>query len=153
MNDTTAYCGRDGVIRFCQVGENPQGTLPIATAPLADLNHVFAALARHAYGNETYLVPGVPEAADGDAAVDALCVFYLRVKEALEREGRVIAEKGKRRCRGCGCTGDTPCLTLEGPCFWVEADLCSSCATASDVQAYNRTAGEPLPPKERPINS
>lgn len=28
-------------------------------------------------------------------------------------------------CRVCGCTWDTPCP--EG-CWWVERDLCSSCA-------------------------
>ena len=87
MIDTIAYCRRDGVIRFCQPGKMPQGALPIAAAPLADLNRVFAALAWHADGNETYLVPGVPEAASlYGLSIDALCVFYLRVKDALEKE-------------------------------------------------------------------
>ena len=30
-----------------------------------------------------------------------------------------------RQCRGCGCTDDEPCA---GGCFWVAADLCSTCA-------------------------
>lgn len=31
-------------------------------------------------------------------------------------------------CRGCGCTDDRACVTLDGtPCLWVEPDLCSAC--------------------------
>lgn len=35
-----------------------------------------------------------------------------------------------QECRECGCTDDAPCLTSEGPCCWVEHDLCSACADA-----------------------
>ena len=38
------------------------------------------------------------------------------------------ATHGSQRCRVCGCTEITPCNTPEGPCFWVEPDLCSACA-------------------------
>jgi hypothetical protein len=31
-------------------------------------------------------------------------------------------------CRGCGCTEEQACVTPEGPCYWVDADLCSGCA-------------------------
>lgn len=31
-------------------------------------------------------------------------------------------------CRGCGCTESNACRTDNGPCHWVEADLCSACA-------------------------
>jgi hypothetical protein len=31
-----------------------------------------------------------------------------------------------RACRVCGCTDDRAC---PGGCWWVEADLCSSCAS------------------------
>jgi hypothetical protein len=35
---------------------------------------------------------------------------------------------GKRRCRVCGCTDQTPCIEKTGgPCRWVEGDLCSAC--------------------------
>lgn len=37
-----------------------------------------------------------------------------------------------QRCRVCGCTETTPCQTPDGPCYWVEPDLCSSCASAED---------------------
>ncbi len=33
-----------------------------------------------------------------------------------------------RKCRVCGCTDDHACMTNEGPCHWVEEDLCSACA-------------------------
>lgn len=34
----------------------------------------------------------------------------------------------ERRCRECGCTDDAACLVpFEGPCRWVESDLCSAC--------------------------
>jgi hypothetical protein len=32
-----------------------------------------------------------------------------------------------RRCRVCGCTELNACLTADGPCWWVEWDLCSAC--------------------------
>jgi hypothetical protein len=31
-------------------------------------------------------------------------------------------------CRICGCTDAEACSTAEGPCSWVEPDLCSACA-------------------------
>lgn len=34
-------------------------------------------------------------------------------------------EKEKQVCRVCGCTYFTPC---PGGCYWVEDDLCSTCA-------------------------
>ena len=34
----------------------------------------------------------------------------------------------ERACRVCGCTQDHACVTDDGPCAWVEADLCSACA-------------------------
>ena len=37
----------------------------------------------------------------------------------------MILEEGERKCRVCGCTDERGCP--EG-CWWVEDDLCSSCA-------------------------
>jgi hypothetical protein len=31
-------------------------------------------------------------------------------------------------CRVCGCTKENRCETKDGPCHWVEYDLCSACA-------------------------
>ena len=33
----------------------------------------------------------------------------------------------ERKCRVCGCTQDRACPTKEGPCHWVEDDLCCAC--------------------------
>lgn len=33
-------------------------------------------------------------------------------------------------CRVCGCTNESACQTPEGPCRWVEPDLCSACSTS-----------------------
>jgi hypothetical protein len=32
------------------------------------------------------------------------------------------------KCRICGCTDNNACIGVEGPCYWVEDDLCSACA-------------------------
>ena len=45
---------------------------------------------------------------------------------------------GERRCRECGCTDDSPCITLDRatglllPCAWREPGLCSACAERSE---------------------
>lgn len=37
------------------------------------------------------------------------------------------SESEKRVCRICGCDEELSCTTVNGACFWVEWDLCSSC--------------------------
>lgn len=37
-----------------------------------------------------------------------------------------------RKCRACGCTQNAACMTEEGPCYWIEEDLCSACLDAED---------------------
>ena len=32
-----------------------------------------------------------------------------------------------KTCRVCGCTDSHACIASEGPCHWVEEDLCSAC--------------------------
>jgi hypothetical protein len=39
--------------------------------------------------------------------------------------GTTAIEAPVRSCRSCGCTDDDACA---GGCWWVEEDLCSSCA-------------------------
>lgn len=36
-------------------------------------------------------------------------------------------------CRVCGCTDRNACDVSAVPCFWVEGDLCSACATVEQV--------------------
>jgi len=38
----------------------------------------------------------------------------------------------QRKCRVCGCTDTQACMTGEGPCYWLEEDLCSACLDAED---------------------
>lgn len=33
----------------------------------------------------------------------------------------------ERKCRVCGCTYNNACVTENGPCSWVDEDLCSVC--------------------------
>jgi hypothetical protein len=37
-------------------------------------------------------------------------------------------DQGAAVCRVCGCTDEHGCETDDGPCSWVEPDLCSACA-------------------------
>ena len=44
-------------------------------------------------------------------------------------------------CRVCGCTDDDcyDCYERTGdPCYWVETDLCSACASSSADSQYRR---------------
>lgn len=76
-----AYAWQSGLIEFgCRC---PQGALAIASWDEPRLKEVVSTLARHAYDGKTPLVPGVPEAEDGDQKVDALLEFAERVREAL----------------------------------------------------------------------
>ena len=47
-----------------------------------------------------------------------------------------------RTCRVCGCTDDAACTVLDVPCCWIEADLCSACATLEQLLA-SEEAGVP----------
>lgn len=47
-----------------------------------------------------------------------------------------------RACRVCGCTDDSACTVLDVPCCWIEADLCSACATLAQLLS-SEEAGVP----------
>ena len=44
-------------------------------------------------------------------------------------------DASERQCRVCGCTQMQACQTEDGPCFWLEDDLCSGCLDAEDGDA------------------
>lgn len=48
-----------------------------------------------------------------------------KIENYLELTPESETESNIRRCRECGCTDNNAC---EGGCYWVEDDLCSSCA-------------------------
>lgn len=71
------------------------------------------------------------------------CQFCGRIDEAKEDGSlpdgwkKVTYKEGERFacpdctdvafCRVCGCSENDACETGEGPCSWVEPDLCSAC--------------------------
>lgn len=68
-----AICDRRGVIEFADAVE--EGMLPVARGYPRQLRELIDATSRHAYDGETLLVPGIPEAEDDDAALDALLAY------------------------------------------------------------------------------
>jgi hypothetical protein len=65
--------------------------------------------------------------------------------ETLGMGGIVVAEvieapRAVGICRSCGCTEESAC---NPPCYWVDADLCSSCAPRAhpNLKPQDRVAG------------
>jgi hypothetical protein len=83
MAHTYAYAYADGVIHFG--ASVPPGALPIADGVESDLVRAITGSARLAYDNGTWLVPGIPEAADQKEGVDALIRYRKRVLQTLSR--------------------------------------------------------------------
>lgn len=48
-------------------------------------------------------------------------------KTAKSKKGKTT--KPVRTCRVCRCTDKKACITDDGPCHWVEKDLCSACVS------------------------
>lgn len=65
-----AWCWASGRIDFGR--SVPEGALLIMSGPSKALRAFVEVRARHAYDGVTLLVPGVPEAPDQSAALDAL---------------------------------------------------------------------------------
>lgn len=77
-----AFCWRNGVIGFGR--STPPGALQIADGPEEFLRLAVTGCARLAYDNATWLVPGIPEAEDNDAAFDAFIVFRRLITRRLK---------------------------------------------------------------------
>lgn len=73
-----AFALRDGSIGFCN-GRVPHNAIRFARAPRGPLRLAVEVMARHAYDGKTLLVPGIPEAANEDAALLALSRFRREV--------------------------------------------------------------------------
>lgn len=89
-----AYCFASGHIEFST--RIPEGALPIANGPERELRDFISPLARHAYDNETLLVPGVPEAEDQEAKLDALKKFVRWISEKAPRGINTIYTRKNR---------------------------------------------------------
>ncbi len=81
-HEISAFCGRDGVIEFGR--QVPEGLLPIMRGRSREVRAIVEVCARHAYDGRTLLVPGLPEAENDEAALDALMRFrdYVRLRGA-----------------------------------------------------------------------
>ena len=88
MKNFHSFAYANGHIGFGD--ETPDDALPIycvvdaEPAEVERLKESVGVLARHAYDNKILLVPGIPEAADMNAAYDALIKFNCRVKHHME---------------------------------------------------------------------
>lgn len=92
------WAWRDGVIE-CGARRTPAGAIKLFTLhdarAAAVAARVIGVQARHAYDGRTLLVPGIPEAANDDAALDALRAFATRAGAAIGRRvpaRRFVAE-------------------------------------------------------------
>lgn len=89
---TLAYCYASGQIAF---GEKcPSGGLPIVRGPDKKVRDFICGVSRHAYDGETLLVPGIPEAENQMAAVDALQRFIEWIAPHARKRGLSM---GKRK--------------------------------------------------------
>lgn len=68
-----AYCWSSGLIQFGPT--LPDGAIGIATGEESKVRDVIEVTARHAYDNESLLVPGVPEAANEREGIVALARY------------------------------------------------------------------------------
>lgn len=71
--EIVAHCDAGGVIKFGT--KVPRGHLLITRGPDKEVRDLMSRVARLAYDGKTLLVPGVPEAPDQDAGIDALIKF------------------------------------------------------------------------------
>ena len=86
-----AFVYRSGQVK---VGETvPDGAIEIAEGDDAALRTVILAVVRFAHDGET-LVPGIPEAEDEDAALDALFAFQADVMGRMKQAA--LAAMGSR---------------------------------------------------------
>ena len=98
---TYALCDATGVITFAPRIPHDLRALPIARGPRKKLIAAITGVARHAYDGETLLVPGVPEASDQTAALDALLRFKEWIGPSFAKQGLdvefPVARKRRRK--------------------------------------------------------
>lgn len=72
------------------------------------------------------------------AIILRLAQLLRRVDEIDERVAFLEPLFDVRRCRVCNCTDDVACMSA---CWWVEEDLCSSCADDEAASASSLEGG------------
>lgn len=90
MHPQVVWCWANGVIEIgdAMPANSPDGggAIKVAEGPKSELDLAIGILARHSHTRGVFLVPGVPEAADGNAAVDALS-SWLKWCQGSKRRG------------------------------------------------------------------
>lgn len=76
-----AFVFRSGVVGFDT--ETPEAALEVGIGPSVLLKAVVGVVSRHAYHKVQLLCPGVPEARDEDAALDAVIAFREEIKKRM----------------------------------------------------------------------
>ena len=81
-----AYADASGIIGFAKHGEPiPEEMLCFASGPKKKLLDAIKGCARLSKNNETWLVPGIPEAADQTEGIEILIEFEKAIKERLSK--------------------------------------------------------------------
>lgn len=78
-----AYAFRSGHIGFGT--KIPDGALIIAKGPEKIIGPIVRGNARLAYDNETWLVPGCPEAENDEQAYNAFIAFFERIRSQVTK--------------------------------------------------------------------
>ncbi|WP_439596486.1 hypothetical protein [Falsiroseomonas sp.] len=91
-NTLAAACWQSGEIDVVAAKEVPQGTIVLAKGEQAHLEAAIQGSARLSYDGKTWLVPGVPEADDGDAALNAALLYRNRLGNSLRRVQQEAAD-------------------------------------------------------------
>lgn len=80
-----AYCWRSGEIEFASIeADIPDGAILFYKHTSKEkLHEAVSVCARHAYDEETLLVPGIPEAENDKQAIEALLRFRSLLEERL----------------------------------------------------------------------
>lgn len=86
-----AYCYASGHIGFGP--EVPFECLPIAKGPTKKLQDFISGVARHSRTNDDLFVPGIPEAPNEDAALDALLHFTRWITKGAPADVTTIHSK------------------------------------------------------------
>jgi len=107
-----AYCWASGQIEFGP--RVPQGALAIAKGREDALRDLMCAASRHAYDGETLLVPGVPEAPDQIAAVDALKAWCDWLASRDTEGVEILGARKKRRSVSHVATGTGAAMPVHG---------------------------------------
>jgi len=84
-----AYCWASGLIQFGEIGTAPKAAIEFARGPEAALKETVAAVAREGQGASEgkLLVPGLPEAPNQHAGIDALESFVAWCGRVLRVNG------------------------------------------------------------------